>query len=144
MNPYSYSGLDIKIKYKPGMPKIERHGDWVDLYTSEEIVLNKFDSTIINLGVCIALPDGYEALLVPRSSTFKKFGIIQTNGVGVIDNAYRGKDDWWGMPVYATRYVLIPKHTRIAQFRILRNQPLFSVTETEMDDENRGGFGSTG
>lgn len=90
------------------------------------------------------LPEGFEAHLAPRSSTFKNFGILQTNSVGVVDSSYCGAEDWWKMPVYATRDVTIEKGSRIAQFRIMENQPKIQFEETELENKNRGGFGSTG
>lgn len=137
----------IEIKYYPGSPELEKikAGDWIDLYTYEDVALFAGDSTIIPLGVAMKLPKGYEAIVAPRSSTFKRWGVIQTNGVGVIDQLYCGNDDQWGMPVYATRNVTIPKGTRLCQFRIQKNQP--DILFKEVDDlgnANRGGFGSSG
>lgn len=91
------------------------------------------------------LPDGYEAQIVPRSSTFKTWGIIQTNHTGVIDNSYSGDIDVWGMPVYAMRDTVINKNDRICQFRIVKRMPLIEFVEVEyLSGEDRGGFGSTG
>lgn len=140
--------LTIKIKYlDPDMPRITEieKGDWIDLYTREDIPITTGIQTLINLGVIIQLPEGYEAILAPRSSTFKKFGVLQTNSIGVIDNSYRGPDDVWMMPVFGTRDIVIPKHTRIAQFRIIENQPKVNIVEiNDINEESRGGFGSTG
>ena len=97
------------------------------------------------LGVAIALPEGYEAHIVPRSSTFKNYGILQTNSMGVVDYTYRGDGDQWRMPAYATRDVTIEKNARICQFRIMKNQPRLTFTKVEhLDGPDRGGFGSTG
>ena len=91
------------------------------------------------------LPQGYEALITPRSSTFKRWGLLQTNSVGIIDSTYCSNDDIWGMPVYATKPVSIPKGTRLCQFRILESQPTIDFQETSsLNNETRGGFGSTG
>ena len=91
------------------------------------------------------LPEGYEAHIVPRSSTFKNFGIIQTNHIGIVDNSYCGPNDWWYMPVYALRDTVIHKNDRICQFRIVENQPVLSFDEVaRLDGEDRGGIGSTG
>lgn len=138
----------LKVKYiDQDMPKITSidKGDWIDLYTLDNVYITKGFSELISLGVIIKLPEGYEAILAPRSSTFKKFGIIQTNSIGVIDNSYCGPDDVWKMSVYGTRDAFIPKYTRIAQFRIIKNQPDLSIVEIdEVNGESRGGFGSTG
>jgi dUTP pyrophosphatase len=176
--------MTIKILEKtPGcMPEIFKVGDWIDLFTAEDITLkapqankmhirgkNKentgerirdvdFESTLIPLGVCIQVPNGYEACLLPRSSTFLKWGIIQTNSQGVIDNLYCGNDDEWKLPVLATKAITIPKGTRIAQFRIQLSQKatlwqklkwLLSsgvrIKEVQsLDNPSRDGFGSTG
>ena len=103
------------------------------------------EARLIPLGVAIALPEGYEAHIAPRSSTFKHYGILQTNSVGVVDSSYCGDHDQWQMPVYATRDVTIEKNARICQFRILRNQPALTFTQVEhLGGPDRGGFGSTG
>jgi dUTP pyrophosphatase len=138
----------IKIKYvKDGMEKIVQidKGDWIDLRVAEDIHLEAGEFKLIPLGVAMALPPNYEALLIPRSSTFKKYGIIQTNSIGLIDETYCGDNDEWLLPVYATRAVTIPKNTRICQFRILKHQPLVAFAEVEhLSETDRGGFGSTG
>ena len=91
------------------------------------------------------LPPGYEAHVVPRSSTFKTYGILQTNSCGVIDGSYCGDQDMWKMPVYATRDTTIQKGDRICQFRIMENQPEIVFQETEfLENKDRGGFGTTG
>lgn len=136
--------LSIKVRYRDNRYKLERHGDWIDLAVSETYELRAGEFKLLDLGVAIQLPAGYEALLVPRSSTFKKFGVIQANSIGVIDNSYCGKEDWWKMAVIATRDIIIPKGTRVCQFRLLRNQPSFTIIESELSDNNRGGFGTTG
>ena len=165
------------------MPEIFKVGDWIDLSTAEDITLKApqahkmhirgkgkedvpevrtrdvdFDFLLASLGVCIEVPEGFEAIVAPRSSTFKKYGIIQTNSFGVIDNLYKGDEDIWKMPIVATRAVTIPKGTRIAQFRIQLSQKatvwqklkwLFSSgikikKVSSLDNPSRGGFGSTG
>ena len=91
------------------------------------------------------IPEGYEAHLAPRSSTFKTWGIIQTNSVGVVDFSYNSHDDVWKMPVYATRDTVIEVNDRICQFRIVENQPKIVFEEVEyLEGVARGGFGSTG
>lgn len=124
---------------------IEGKSDWIDLRVSEEVELKKGDFKLIPLGVAMKLPDGYEAHLVPRSSTFKNFGLIQTNSMGVIDGSYCGDNDMWRMPVLATRDVVLHVNDRICQFRIVQNQPQIVFEQIEhLSDQDRGGFGSTG
>lgn len=139
----------IRIKYFTD--KIERldyidgKSDWIDLRASEEVSLKAGEFKLIPLGVAMRLPKGYEAHLVPRSSTFKTWGIIQTNSMGVIDCSYCGDNDMWRMPVYATRDTVIHVNDRIAQFRIVENQPVIHFEEAEsLGNADRGGFGSTG
>lgn len=138
----------IKIKYhNPDLVKIEKIavGDWIDLRAAEDVTLKAGEKAIISLGVSMKLPDGYEAHIVPRSSTFKKWGIIQTNHMGVIDNSYSGNNDIWGMPVYAMTDTEIKMNDRICQFRIMKKQPEVEFVEVDyLDGADRGGFGSTG
>jgi len=139
--------MEIKIKYFTDIEKIKQipNGDWVDLRAAKDVTLKKGEFTIIPLGVGMKLPFGYEAHIVPRSSTYKNYGIIQTNHMGVIDNSYSGDNDQWGMPVIAMRDTTIHKNDRICQFRITQKQPDFEFTEVEcLDTKSRGGFGSTG
>ncbi len=120
-------------------------GDWIDLRAAEDVDLRPGDFKIISLGVSMKLPEGYEAHIVPRSSTFKNWGILQTNGMGIIDNSYSGDDDIWCMPVYATRSASIRKGDRICQFRIVEKMEKPAIIEVEhLGGESRGGFGSTG
>ena len=139
----------IRIKYfHEDMEKltyIDGKSDWIDLRAAKDITLKKGESKLILLGVAMKLPDGYEAHIVPRSSTFKNFGIIQTNHMGVIDGAYCGDNDEWKLPVYATRDTVIRLNDRICQFRIVENQPKIEfVAVDKLGGEDRGGFGSTG
>lgn len=138
----------IKIKYHDStIGKIEKLaiGDWIDLRAAEDVSLKANESRIISLGVSMKLPEGYEAHIVPRSSTFKKWGIIQTNHTGIIDNSYSGNNDIWGLPVYAMRDTEIKKNDRICQFRIVKKQPEIEFIEVQhLDGNDRGGFGSTG
>lgn len=138
----------IKIKYvKDGMEKIEQidNGDWIDLRIAEDVHLEPNEFKLIPLGVAMTLPTNHEALVIPRSSTFKKYGIIQANSIGLIDETYCGDNDEWQFPAYATRAVDIAKNTRICQFRIIEHQPPVGIVEvTELSEINRGGFGSTG
>ncbi len=112
---------------------------------SERVELKKGDFALIPLGVAMQLPKGYEAHIVPRSSAFKNYGILQTNSCGIIDNTYCGDQDMWRMPVYATRDAVIEKNERICQFRIVEHQPQILFEEcVRLGNEDRGGFGSTG
>lgn len=136
----------IKIQYWPGMPRLEvnPNGSWIDLYTREDVTLQAGEFAIIPLGVAMKLPEGYEANFVPRSSTFKRYKVLQTNAFSVIDPTYCGPGDEWGYPVYATFPVVIPKGTRLCQFRINKVQPHIIFDEvTSLAAENRGGFGTS-
>ena len=140
---------EIKVKYfVDGIEElcaVAGKSDWIDLHAAEEVTLKAGEFRLIPLGVAMALPEGYEAHIVPRSSTFKNYGILQTNSMGVVDCSYCGDNDQWRMPVYATRDVTIEKNARICQFRIVRNQPPLTFTRVEhLDGPDRGGFGSTG
>ena len=139
--------MEIKIRYHHNVMPIEiiKEGDWIDLRASRRAVLYQGESALIPLGVSMKLPDGYEAVVIPRSSTFKKYGVIQTNGVGLIDNSYCGDTDIWHFPAYAVRDTVIEKNERICQFRIQKKMevPTFKVVD-HLEDEARGGFGSTG
>lgn len=141
--------MKIQIKYFDNeidkITNIEGKSDWYDLRSADTIKLKAGEFKLIPLGVGMILPDGYEANIVPRSSTFKHYGIIQTNSFGVIDNSYSGDNDQWMMPVYATRDVVINKNDRICQFRINQKQPTFNFEEVNhLNEKDRGGFGSTG
>lgn len=140
---------EIKVKYfVEGLDPlcyVDGKSDWIDLRCGEDVALKAGEFRLIPLGVAIALPEGYEAHIVPRSSTFKNYGILQANSMGVVDCSYCGDNDQWRMPVYATRDVNIEKNARICQFRIMRNQPpLRFVTVDRLEAPDRGGFGSTG
>ena len=140
---------EIKIKYLNDeitrLEYIDGKSDWIDLRSAEEVELKAGEFKLIHLGVAMKLPEGYEAHIVPRSSTFKKWGIIQTNHCGIVDNTYCGPNDWWCMPVFALRDTKIEVNDRICQFRIQKNQPTLVFNEVEeMEADNRGGFGSTG
>lgn len=141
-------GFPLRIKYfDKSIEKLKKteKGDWVDLRSAIDISLKKGDFALIPLGVGMVLPDGYEAHIVPRSSTFKNWKIIQTNSVGIIDNSYSGENDQWMMPVYAVEDTEIKKNDRICQFRILKKMPALEIQEVEhLNDVSRGGFGSTG
>ncbi len=139
----------IKIKYFTDriekLRYIDGKSDWIDLRCAEDIVLKKGEFKLIPLGVAMQLPKGYEAHVVPRSSTFKNFGVIQTNHCGVIDESYCGDNDQWYMPVLAVRDTEIHVNDRVCQFRIIRHQPVIDFEECAMlERDDRGGFGSTG
>ena len=139
----------IRIKYFSDkiekLSYIENKSDWIDLRAAEEVRLKKGDFALIPLGVAMELPKGYEAHVVPRSSTFKNFGVIQTNHMGVIDESYCGDSDQWYMPVLAVRDTEIHVNDRICQFRIMQHQPTIRFEETDtLGHSDRGGFGSTG
>ena len=137
--------MEIKIKYfDKDIDKIEKieKGDWIDLRAAETVELNKDEFKLIKLGVGMILPEGYEAHIVPRSSTFKNFGIIQTNHCGIVDQSYCGDNDQWMFPAYALRDTTINKNDRICQFRIVEKQPEIQFVEVEhLSDTDRGGFG---
>lgn len=138
----------IKIQYLDDtiekLTYIDGKSDWIDLRSAVDVTLKAGEFKLIHLGVAMKLPDGYEAHVVPRSSTYKNFGIIQTNHCGIIDNTYCGPNDWWYMPAYALRDTQIHKNDRICQFRIEKNQPKLTFEETVLDGTDRGGIGSTG
>lgn len=138
--------VQVKINYHETQPisKIAV-GDWIDLRTAETVEMKQGEYKAISLGVSMELPEGYEAHVLPRSSTFKKYGILLVNSMGVIDNTYCGDGDVWSFPALAMRDTVIQKGERIAQFRIMKNQPEIEFLEVEeLGNENRGGLGSTG
>ena len=160
--------LIVKIKYHDDeLERIEKLevGDWIDLRAAEDTFIPHGASALISLGVSMKLPEGYEAHVVPRSSTFNKWGIIQTNSVGIIDNSYSGTNDIWKFPCFCLvpkiqialdddefvspsmvrRGTMIRKNDRICQFRIVKKQEPFEFDEVLVLDEiDRKGFGSTG
>lgn len=138
---------NIAIKYKDGVEPLTilPKGDWVDLRCAEDTTMKAGEFKYIPLGVAMELPVGCEAIVVPRSSTFAKYGIIQANSIGVIDSSYRGDNDWWHFPAIAMRDTFIPKNGRICQFRLLPNQSPIRLFQVEtLDNPDRGGLGSTG
>ena len=139
----------IRIKYFTDQIEklryIDGKSDWIDLRSSEDVTLKAGEYRLIRLGVGMKLPDGYEAHVVPRSSTFKNFGILVSNSFGIIDNSFSGEEDEWRLPVYAARDTVMHKNDRICQFRIVEKQPDFELETVEhLRDVSRGGFGSTG
>ena len=139
----------IKIKYFTDkiekLAYIDGKSDWIDLRAAEDVALKKGEFCLIPLGVAMELPKGYEAHVVPRSSTFKNFGIIQTNHCGIVDESYCGPNDWFYMPAYALRDTVIEVNDRICQFRIEKHQPVIEFDEVaQLTGKDRGGIGSTG
>lgn len=139
----------IKIKYFSEQIEklcyIAGNSDWIDLRAAENVVMKNGEFRLIRLGVAMELPEGYEAHIAPRSSTFKNFGILQTNGVGVVDESYKGDNDEWMLPALAMRDTEIQIGDRICQFRIMKHQPKISFLEVEsLSDTDRGGFGTSG
>lgn len=141
--------LVVRVMYHDeDLEKIKRIdvGNWTDLRSAEDVEIKAGEWKLINLGVSMQLPEGYEGILAARSSLFKNTGLLVANGVGIIDNSYCGSEDEWKLSVYATRDTTIHKNDRIAQFRIQKIQPeLFFKTVDNLDKNvNRGAFGSTG
>ena len=139
----------IKIKYFTDkidkLAYIDGKSDWIDLRASEEVTLKQGEFALVPLGGAMELPKGYEAHIVPRSSTYKNFGVIQANHCGVVDGSYCGDNDMWRMPVIAMRDTQIHVNDRICQFRIMKNQPEILFEEVEhLEGKDRGGFGTTG
>lgn len=138
----------VKIKYHDSdIERVEKfpQGDWIDLRAAENVELKCFESALISLGVSMKLPEGYEAHIAPRSSTFKRWGVIQTNSIGVVDESYCGTNDIWKMPVIALRDTKINKGDRICQFRIVKKmEPVDFIEADTLEGVDRGGFGSTG
>ena len=148
--------MRIKIKYHSDIERIEKitKGDWIDLRAAEDVFIPIGGFKLISLGVSMKLPEGCEAIIAPRSSTFKRYGIIMTNSIGIIDNSYSGTNDVWQFPALCLHGnmicngqhgMIIHKNDRICQFRLLRNQDAIDFVEVdELDDTDRNGFGSTG
>lgn len=137
----------IRVKYIRDVNPIKpiEVGDWTDLRCAEDVELKAGEYKMIPLGVAMELPKGYEALVAPRSSTFKKYGVILVNSIGVIDESYCGDSDEWNFLAYALRDTKIPKNERICQFRIIEHQPQVKLVKTNfLGNSNRGGIGSTG
>ena len=139
----------IKIKYFTD--KIEKlcyiagNSDWIDLRVAEDVVMKKGEFRLIRLGVAMELPQGYEAHVVPRSSTYKNFGLIQTNHMGVIDESYKGDADEWKWPALAMRDTEVHVGDRLCQFRIMKHQPQINFLEVDsLENEDSGGFGTSG
>ena len=141
------SETTIKVRYHANIYPLEKTeaGDWIDLRVAEDVEMKAGEYKLIPLGVSMQLPPGYEALVIPRSSTFKHWGILQTNSCGLIDNSYCGDDDIWYFPAIATRDVLIEKNSRICQFRIQKKMKNVNFeTVNTLNNVNRGGLGHSG
>ena len=141
--------MKLKVKFENEICQdfefVGEKSDWIDLKAAQDYELKQFEHALINLGFALQLPDGYEAHIVPRSSTFKNFGILQTNSMGIIDNSYCGDEDYWKLPVIAMRDTVIKKGDRICEFRIMEKMSNIEVEIVKtLGNENRGGFGSTG
>jgi dUTP pyrophosphatase len=137
--------IKIRVLAEHCKPEILENGDWIDLKTMEDVKLKKGELKLISLGVSVKLPFGTEAHIVPRSSTAKRWGVLQSNGMGVIDESYCGNGDIWHFPAYAITDTIIPAGTRICQFRIVKKMSDVKIDFVDsMTDANRGGFGSTG
>ena len=139
--------MEIKIKYFSDVEKIEKieNGDWIDLRSAEDVSMKAGEFKLIKLGVGMILPPDFEAHVVPRSSTFKNWGIIQANSMGVIDNSYSGENDQWHFPAIAMRDTEIKKNDRICQFRIVRRMDNVDIVKVDhLNEISRGGIGSTG
>ena len=140
--------MEIKIKYlAEGLEEIKPqiNSDWIDLRSSCSMEIKQGEHVLIPLGIAMELPEGYEAYIVPRSSTLRNFGIMQGNHIGIVDSSYCGNEDEWKMNAYAIRNTIIHKNDRICQFRIQKKQPNITMKKVQdLENKNRGGFGSTG
>jgi dUTP pyrophosphatase len=137
----------IKIRYIRDIEKLKKIsvGDWIDLRAAEDVLINGGEFKAIPLGIAMELPKGYEALVAPRSSTFKRHGVLLANSIGIIDESYKGDNDEWHFLAYAVRDTVIRKNERICQFRIVKHQPKLRIVEVEsLGNADRGGIGSTG
>lgn len=139
--------MHIKVKYLRDIPHLEklRQGDWIDLRAGEDVEIKPGGYREIPLGIAVELPVGYEAVIAPRSSAYKRYGIMCAGSIGVIDESYCGDGDEWTLPVYAPHGAHIKKGDRIAQFRLLEHHPRFDIVEVDhLGNPDRGGIGSTG
>lgn len=139
--------MDLFVKYHNKNCEIGRidTGDWIDLRVDSDVHMKANEYRLLSLGISIKLPDGYEAHVAARSSTYSRYGISMPNGIGIIDNSYSGDGDIWKFPVVASRDTFIPEGARIAQFRIVKKQPEFNIISVDhLEGPDRGGLGSTG
>ncbi len=138
------SAMKVRINTH-GNPLPERHGEWVDLSTAEEAHMRKGEVCMIDLGVSMQLPDGYYAIMAPRSSTCKRWGLLQANSIGIFESDFCGDGDIWKFPAYAIRDTDVPKGARICQFQVLKKAPGITFQPVDsLGNTNRGGWGSTG
>lgn len=154
------SKLNMRIKYFDGATKLTKiaKGNWIDVYANKDVFVKEGERAMIPLGFALELPKGWEGHLAPRSSTFKTWGVIQTNAVGVVDDTYIGDNDQWHMPVFCLqgkdteilneveeKGTWIRKGDKIGQFRVIEVMPEIEFEEVEsFGNQDRGGFGSTG
>lgn len=152
--------MKIRIKYSEEATRLKKiaKGNWIDVYANKDMFVKEGERAMIPLGFALELPEGWEGHLAPRSSTFKTWGIIQTNSVGVVDDTYIGDNDQWHMPVFCLqgkdtniadgveeKGTWIKKGDKVAQFRIMEVMPEIELEEVEtFGNDDRGGFGSTG
>ena len=139
--------MNIKIKYLRDIEKIGHIavGDWVDLRCAEDVTMREGEYKMLPLGIAMELPSGYEAIVAPRSSTFRKYGVLLANSIGIIDESYKGDNDEWHFLALATKDTKIERGERICQFRIIKHQPRFKFIEVDhLGNADRGGIGSTG
>lgn len=140
--------MKIKVKYLRDIPRIQLrdNGDWIDLCAGEDTLIRHNEARPIPLGVAMELPQGYEAIIAPRSSLFKRYGLMQANSIGIIDESYKGDGDEWHFIAYNTGFdTIVTKGTRICQFRLLKHQDPMEIEECEtLGNADRGGIGSTG
>lgn len=142
---FNYHQLKVKKHSKDVKFAVIPEGDWQDLAIVEDVEMKAGEFRKISFGFAMKLPEGYEAHIVPRSSTFERYGIIQTNGIGIIDNKYEGNNDIWMLPCYATMDIIIPAGTRTSQFRLVEKQKKLKIEYVEnLEGEDRGGFGQSG
>ena len=135
----------LTLKLKHGVNEPIKHGDWIDLHTAESVTLKAGEYKEIDLGIVMQVPPNCHVMILPRSSIFKRYGILMANSAGIIDHDYCGDDDYICFPAYATRDITIEKNTRIAQFRVFLNQlPVSFYFKDQLNTVNRGGLGSTG
>ncbi len=143
--------VEAKLKIKYHVKELEKlryidgKSDWIDLRVAENVSMKQGEYRLISMGISVEIPKGYEMLIVPRSSAYKNFGILQTNAMGVVDESFCGDNDIIHMPILAMRDTELHINDRIGQFRLMPHQPEVHFIEVDhLDNEDRGGFGTTG
>lgn len=143
--------MEEKIKIKYHVKELEKlryidgKSDWIDLRVAEEVKMKAGEFRLISMGISVELPKGYEMWILPRSSAFKNFGVIQTNAMGVVDESFCGDNDIIHMPILAMWDTEMHINDRIGQFRIAKHQAEIHFVEVEhLNHADRGGFGTTG